>query len=149
LRRSKQAIFDINIKGAPTPNGLGTLYFDKYGDIVRTNVFNAISHFFKIDRLLPNYNSNNVLLIPKSLQATNMEHCRPITLAKFKFNIFTQFLAYNGLAYIMPKSIYTHQRGFNIRKQCSTNRVLTRWVYRVYIFRYQNRVNLEVNSIFD
>jgi len=29
--------------------------------------------------------------------------------------------------------------------QCFTNRVLTR---RVYGFRYQNRVNLEVNSIF-
>jgi len=31
--------------------------------------------------------------------------------------------------------------------QCSTNRVLTRLVYQVYVFRYQNRVNSEVNSI--
>jgi len=63
----KQAIFDINREGAPTPNGLGTLYYDKYGYIVRTNVFEAVSHFFKIYRLLPNYNSNNVILIPKGV----------------------------------------------------------------------------------
>jgi len=30
---------------------------------------------------------------------------------------------------------------------CSANRVLTRRVYRVYVFRYQNRVNSNVNSI--
>jgi len=28
------------------------------------------------------------------------------------------------------------------------NRVLTLWVYQVYMFRYQNRVNSEVNSVF-
>lgn len=100
-------------------------FFDKiYGDIVRTNVFNAVSHFFKINRLLPNYNSNNVILIPKSLEATNMDNWRPITLAKFKFNIFTQLLAYR-VASIMPKSIYTHQKGFNqsrnIRKAFDTS----------------------------
>jgi len=32
-------------------------------------------------------------------------------------------------------------------KQCCTNRVLTRRLYWVYVFRYQNRVNSEVNSI--
>ena len=34
------------------------------------------------------------------------------------------------------------------RDHCSANRVLTLRVYRVYVFRYQNRVNSEVNSIF-
>ncbi len=68
-----QAIFYMNREGAPILNGLGALFFEKYGDIVRTNVFNAISQFFKNDWLIPIY-SNNVVLIPKSLQATNMEH---------------------------------------------------------------------------
>jgi len=69
-----QAIFYMNREGAPILNGLGALFFEKYGDIVRTNVLNAVSHLFKIDRLLPNNNSNNVVLITKSLQPTNMEH---------------------------------------------------------------------------
>jgi len=76
----KQAIFEMNTEGAPTPNGLGAFFFEKYWDIVRTNVFNAISQFFKNDLLIPIYNSNSVVLIPKSL----------ITLVKLKFNIFTQ-----------------------------------------------------------
>jgi len=75
----KEAIFDMNREGAPSPNGLGAFFFEKYWDIVRTNVFHAISQFFKNDWLIPIY-SNNVVLIPKSL----------ITLDKFKFKIFTQ-----------------------------------------------------------
>jgi len=31
--------------------------------------------------------------------------------------------------------------------QCSQIKMLTRRVYRLYVFRYQNRVNSELNSI--
>jgi len=41
-----------------------------------------------------------------------------------------------------------HKHETNYWEQCSAKPVLTLRVYRIYVFRYQNRVNSEVNSIF-
>ena len=67
--------------------------------------------FFTKDWLLPNFNSNTIVLIPKVPNAVSITQYRPIPLANFKFKIISKILA-DMLASIMKNIISTQQRGF-------------------------------------
>jgi hypothetical protein len=107
----KIAVFNLNTDGAPGPDGFGNYFFQHYWDIVGDDVFHVVSQFFQQNWLPRNYNSNNVILIPKTPDAALMEHYRPIALANFKFKIITKVLV-DRLSQIMPNIISLHQRGF-------------------------------------
>jgi len=49
--------------------------------------------FFKTGWLLPNYNANSLILIPKIYNTDNIDFFRPIALANFKFKIISKVLA--------------------------------------------------------
>lgn len=49
--------------------------------------------FFKDSWILLNYNSNNVVLIPKYKDVECINHYRPTTMANFKHKIITMTLA--------------------------------------------------------
>lgn len=61
--------------------------------------------------MVPNLNSNLVVLILKFLGADRIEDYRPIALANFEFKIIMKVLA-DRLATIAPKTISEKQRGF-------------------------------------
>jgi hypothetical protein len=107
----KIAVFNLNTDGAPGPDGFGNYFFQHYWDIVGDDVFHVVSQFFQQNWLPRNYNSNNLILIPKTPDAALMEHYRPIALANFKFEIITKVLV-DRLSQIMPNIISLHQRGF-------------------------------------
>ena len=68
-------------------------------------------NFFRQGWLLPNLNSNLVVLIPKVAGAERLDQYRPIALANFQFKIITKVIA-DRLAVVAPKIISQHQRGF-------------------------------------
>ncbi|MCI07528.1 RNA-directed DNA polymerase (Reverse transcriptase), partial [Trifolium medium] len=61
--------------------------------------------------MLPNFNANIVVLIPKTPDVDSVSQFRPITLANFKFKIISKILT-DRLAQILPSIISTEQRGF-------------------------------------
>jgi hypothetical protein len=61
---------------------------------------------------LPNYNSNTLILIPKTDNADSIDKFRPIALANFKFKIISKVLA-DWLAQIMSAIVSKEQSGFN------------------------------------
>jgi len=67
--------------------------------------------FFINDWILPNFNANTIILIPKIPDALNVGQYRPTTLANFKFKIISKILA-DRLAPIMNSIISPKQRGF-------------------------------------
>lgn len=71
---------------------------------------NAVLQFFTTRWILPNYNSNTIILIPKYPEADSIDKYRPIALANFKFNILSKILA-DRLASILPNIISKEQRG--------------------------------------
>ncbi|XP_019432044.1 PREDICTED: uncharacterized protein LOC109339110 [Lupinus angustifolius] len=107
----KSAVFALNGEGAPGPDGFGGCFFQTFWDIVHSDVCNSVLQFFHQDWLLPNLNSNAVVLIPKSPGADKIEDFRPIALANFQFKIITKILA-DRLAKIAPKIVSRQQRGF-------------------------------------
>lgn len=72
---------------------------------------NVVTQFFEQGWILPNINSNNIVLIPKSENADTIGQFRPISFANFQFKIITKVMA-DRLARVAPKIISANQRGF-------------------------------------
>ncbi|XP_019418539.1 PREDICTED: uncharacterized protein LOC109329320 [Lupinus angustifolius] len=107
----RDAVFAMNGEGAPGPDGFGGCFFQEFWDIVGPDVCQSVKQFFTQGWILPNLNSNNLVLIPKFPSADKIEDFRPIALANFQFKIITKVLA-DRLAKIAPTIISQHQRGF-------------------------------------
>lgn len=67
------------------------------------DVINAVLQFFKSCWLLPNLNSNLVVLIPKIKEADKIDQYRPIALASFILKIIIKVLA-DRLGRIAPNT---------------------------------------------
>ncbi|XP_058734231.1 uncharacterized protein LOC131605962 [Vicia villosa] len=61
----EEAVMSLNEDGAPGTDGSGAVFFQTYWDIVGIDVINVVSLFFKEDWILPHYNSNTIVLVPK------------------------------------------------------------------------------------
>jgi len=107
----KNAVFALHKQGAPGPDGFGGIFFQTYWEIVKTDVENAVLEFFIKSWIMPNFNANTLILIPKIPNADKVGHYRPIALANFKFKIISKILA-DRLATIMPSFISPEQKGF-------------------------------------
>ncbi|XP_019435946.1 PREDICTED: uncharacterized protein LOC109342412 [Lupinus angustifolius] len=116
LAEIKSAVFALNEEGAPGPDGFSGCFYQNFWDIINIEVCNAVMQFFKHSWLMPNINSNSVILIPKTHGADRIEDYRPIALANFQFKIITKVLA-DRLADIAPRIISNQQRGFIKERQ--------------------------------
>ncbi|XP_019432708.1 PREDICTED: uncharacterized protein LOC109339679 [Lupinus angustifolius] len=107
----KSVVFDMNGDGAPGPDGFGGSFYQAFWHRVGPDVCRATLQFFTQDYILPNLNSNNVVLIPKLIGADKIEDFRPIVMTNFQFKIISKVLA-DRLATIAPKIVSIQQRGF-------------------------------------
>lgn len=78
-----KVVFSMNGDGAPSPDGFGDCFYQRFWDTVSLDVFNSVTQFFSQGWLLPNLNSNLVVLIPKFKGAGAVENFRPIALANY------------------------------------------------------------------
>jgi hypothetical protein len=85
----KSAVFELNKEGAPRPDGFGAFFYHTYWDILHHDVVNVVTEFFTTSCLMPNFNANTLILIPKIPNADAIEQYRPIALANFKFKIIS------------------------------------------------------------
>jgi mannosylglycoprotein endo-beta-mannosidase len=100
----KNAVFDLNKDGAPGPDGFGAFFYQTYWEIIQYDVTNAVIEFFKHGWMMPNFNANCMILIPKTSNADKIEQFRPIAMANFKFKVISKVLG-DRLAQIMPDLI--------------------------------------------
>lgn len=73
-------------------------------DIVHKDVENDVLEFFTTGWILPNFNANTLILIPKSPYADSIDKHRPIALANFKLKVLSKIMA-DRLATILPNII--------------------------------------------
>jgi hypothetical protein len=107
----KNTVFSLNKDSAPGPGGFGAVFFQTYWDIIQLDVINAVIQFFTSGWILPNFNSNTLVLIPKNENADSVNDYRPIAIANFKFKLISKIIA-DRLASIMPAITSIQQRGF-------------------------------------
>jgi hypothetical protein len=61
----REAFSSMNKSSSPGPDGFGAFFFQTYWEIIKDDVSNAVLEFFNTNCIMPNFNSNTVVLIPK------------------------------------------------------------------------------------
>jgi len=107
----KHAVFDLSGDAAPGPDGFSGHFYQHFWHIVGSDVVKSTQYFFTHQYIMPNLNSNLLILIPKVAGGDKLDNFRPIALANFQFKIITKILA-DRLGPIAAKIISVHQRGF-------------------------------------
>ncbi|XP_058742332.1 uncharacterized protein LOC131614798 [Vicia villosa] len=111
MEEIKAAVFSLNKDSAPGPDGFGAVFYQTYWDIIKGDVSKAVLQFFDSGWVLPGFNSNTIILIPKVSGANSLDQFRPIAVSNFKFKIISKIIA-DRLAAIMSSLVSTEQRGF-------------------------------------
>jgi len=86
----KSAVFNLNKDSAPGPDGFGAFFLQTYWDIIQKELIDAVMQFFVSGWILPNYNANTLILIPKHQNVDCVEHHRPIAMENFKFKVISK-----------------------------------------------------------
>ncbi|XP_058751102.1 uncharacterized protein LOC131624142 [Vicia villosa] len=118
------AVMNLNSDSAPGPDGFGPLFFQKYWSIIKCDVIGAVNHFFIQDWVMPHYNANTIVLIPKTNEPNSINNYRPIALANCKFKIITKIMA-DRLATILPSLISKEKNGFVMGRNIKDSICLT------------------------
>lgn len=104
MEEVKAVVLSLDANSSPRLYGFGGGFYHIFWDIIGIDVFNSCLQFFAHGSILPNLNSNVIVLIPKIKGADRIENFRPIALANFQFKIITKILA-DRLGQIAPKIV--------------------------------------------
>ena len=77
---------------SPGPNGMSPFFFQKFWQIVKTNVVNTIQSFFHSSRLLKSINETLISLVPKTDSPRTFKEFRPISLYNVIYKIISKVL---------------------------------------------------------
>lgn len=107
----KHDVFGLNGDGALGLDGFDGCFYQAFWDVIGEDIHWFVLQSFKDGQLLPNVNSNLVVLIPKVQGEDFIDLSSPIALAYFNFQIITKNLV-DHLTIIAPKIISSQQLGF-------------------------------------
>uniref|UniRef100_A0A803NYG4 Reverse transcriptase domain-containing protein n=1 Tax=Cannabis sativa TaxID=3483 RepID=A0A803NYG4_CANSA len=78
---------------APGPDGMGPGFYQHHWDIVSTDLIALVSDFFNTGTFPSEYNTTNLVLIPKKKNFSTMGDLRPIALCNVAYKISAKVLA--------------------------------------------------------
>ena len=107
----KAALFQMAPTKAPGPDGMNTLFFQKFWHIVGSSVIDVMLDFLKTGHMVPGINATNIVLIPKVKSPKKMSNIRLISLCNVIHKIISKVLA-NRLKQILPHIISPTQSAF-------------------------------------
>jgi hypothetical protein len=107
----KTAVFGSYADGAPGPDGIPFMFYQKFWDVIKLDLINMFNAWFDDNLDLYRLNFAMITLIPKENEARSMKKFRPISLLNCSFKIFTKVLT-NRLAKIIDRLISYHQSAF-------------------------------------
>ena len=88
----KEAIFSCYAEGAPEPDGLSFLFYQKFWDLIKHDIVRMFQDFHKGELSLRRLNFAMLTLIPKVDNANSIKIFRPISLINYSFKIFSKVL---------------------------------------------------------
>ncbi|KAK9921034.1 hypothetical protein M0R45_029564 [Rubus argutus] len=96
---------------APGPDGFGGCFYTHCWSFIANDVVLVVQSFFQNGYILPHFNSNSLILIPKLGDSECVTDYRPIALANFVFKIFTKIVA-DRLGLIASRIVSPNQSAF-------------------------------------
>lgn len=107
----KQAIFNCYSDGAPGPDGISFMFYQKFWDIVKKDLLAMFNDFHQGRLDLHRLNFAMITLIPKEEAARSMKKFRPISLINCSFKIFSKVLTLR-LGKVINRLIAPQQSAF-------------------------------------
>jgi hypothetical protein len=86
----REAVFRSYVDGAPGPDGLSFMFYQKFRDIIKEDLIAMYNASFSDDLDLYRLNFAMITLIPKENEDRSMKKFRPICLLNCSFKIFTK-----------------------------------------------------------
>ena len=114
------ALKQIHPTKSPGPDGMSALFFQKYWDIVGSNVLNMALNVLNYGMSLDVINKTNIALIPKTNNPKRMTDFRPISLCNVIYKLISKTLA-NRLKTFLPLIITENQSAFTIDRLITDN----------------------------
>lgn len=90
-------------------DNFGGFFFHTYWNIIQNDVLSIVLQFFRERWIIPNYNSNLMVLIPKVSNSDSIELYMLMSLANFKHKIVTKIIVVK-LSTLFPFIISPKQR---------------------------------------
>ena len=87
-----QAIFSMHPNKAPRPNGMSTIFFQKFWPVIKVDVIQAVQSFFDSCHLLKSVNETLISLIAKIKSPIMIIEFRPISLCNVLYKIISKVL---------------------------------------------------------
>ena len=107
----KDAVFNSYAEGAPGPDGLSFLFYQKFWGVVKHDLVKLFDDFYSGNLDLHRLNFAMISLIPKVAEAKDMKNFRPISLINCSFKIFSKVLT-SRLARVADRLVDTNQSAF-------------------------------------
>ncbi|KAL5549525.1 hypothetical protein UlMin_004756 [Ulmus minor] len=108
---------------AAGPDGMPSLFYKSYWNIVGAEVVSAVRDFFITGTLHPYINTSNIVLVPKSQNATTVNHYRPISVCNVIYKVISKILA-DRLKPLLSQLICPTQSVFVLGRSIHDNIVL-------------------------
>lgn len=144
-------VMKLKSEYALRPDGFVAFFYQHYWEIIIFDILNIVNHFFLRDWILPHYNANTIVLIPKTNKAHKLNHFRHIALANFKHKIITKIMV-DRLPTIIPFLISPKKKGYvngrNIRGSiCLTYEAINLLNYKT--FGGNIALKIDIYKVFD
>ena len=107
----KEAIFSCYPEGAPGPDGLSFLFYQKFWEIIKSDIMAMFTDFCQGTLDIQRLNFALVTLVPKVSEACNMKQFRPISLINCSLKMFSKLLT-NRLGKVAQRLVATNQSAF-------------------------------------
>ena len=107
----KRALFSLNPRKAPGPDGLTALFYQRFWDIIRCDLTNMVKNFFRSGIFDGKLNETNICLIPEGDRPREMSGFRPISLCNVSYKVVSKILSLR-LKKFLPELISETQSAF-------------------------------------
>ena len=127
----REACFSLNPNKAPGPDGFNGYFFRKAWSIIGEDVTRAIQEFFSSGKLLGEFNSTLIYLIPKVTNPSSFGDFRPISCCNFIYKIIAKLIA-GRIKVLLPLIITKTQSAFIAGRKIGDNIMLIQEFFRDY-----------------
>jgi len=117
IKAAVEAIGDLK---APGPDGMPTLFFKQYWDVVGEQLTREVQQVLRGGRMHEGWNDTIISLIPKVDKPQKVTELRPISLCNVVYKVISKVLA-NRLRAVLPELITPNQSAFVLGRLISDN----------------------------
>lgn len=127
----KSVCFSLKPNKAPGPDGFNAYFFHKAWPWISPLITKAVAEFFRTGRLLSQFNSTIITLVPKVMNLSNMGEFRPISCCNTVYKVISKVIA-NRIKGCLPSLISHSQVAFVEGRRIGDNILLVQELLRGY-----------------